>query len=137
MTSPELTYLVLIAILTGVLWVPVVIGYVSADGGFPKNKDYVTLPERTLPDWVTRANRAHMNAVENLTPFAAIVLVASVLDYSTETTQLLAAVFCWSRLAHAVVFIFGVSWMRLRPVTFTTANVAMVVYGVLVLKHLL
>ena len=37
--------------------------------GYPKNPP-------SLPDWAERARRAHMNMVENLAPFAALVLVA-------------------------------------------------------------
>ena len=62
--KPELFYLLLTAILTGVLWIPVVIGYVTARGLLAP-EDYKVAPTSPLPDWVNRANRAHMNAVEN------------------------------------------------------------------------
>ena len=135
MKSPELTYLILIAILNGVLWIPVVIGYVSTRGTL-KPKDYVSLPDSPLPNWVNRANRAHMNAVENLSPFAAIVLVAHVLEYSTEVTQLMAAIFFWFRLVHAGVFIAGLNRLMIRTVIFSLSNIAILVYGVVVLAQL-
>ena len=97
--SQELMYLLLLAILHGVLWVPAVIGQVQARG-LLKPEDYVTLPTSPLRDWAVRANRAHLNSVENFSPFAAIVLAAYSLDYSTDFTQVLAAVFFWFRLAH-------------------------------------
>ena len=135
MNSPELIYLILTAILNGVLWIPVAIGYVRTRGPI-KPEDYVNLPDSPLPSWVNRANRAHLNAVENFAPFAAIVLVAHVLNYSTDLTQVLAAVFFWFRLAHAIVFNLGLSRLMIRTVMFTVSNVAMLVYGVLVLMHL-
>ena len=135
MKSPELTYLILIAILNGVLWIPVVIGHVKTRGPL-KPEDYVDLPDSPLPSWVKCANRAHLNAVENFAPFAAIVLVAHVLNYSTDVTQVLAAVFFWFRLAHAIVFNLGLSKLMIRTVIFTVSNVAMLVYGVLVLTRL-
>ena len=46
--KPELFYLLLTAILTGVLWIPVVIGYVSARGPL-KPSDYKTLPTSGEP----------------------------------------------------------------------------------------
>ena len=35
---------------------------------------------------MTRANRAHTNAVENFGPFAAVVLIAQFMNVSTPTT---------------------------------------------------
>ena len=134
--STELTYLILLALFHGVLWVPVVIGQVKSRG-LLKPEDYVKLPDAPLRDWAVRANRAHLNGVENFSPFAAIVLVAYALDYSTAITQILAAVFFWSRLAHAIVFIAGLKQLMVRTVIFTVSNVAMLVYGVLVLMFLL
>ena len=70
----ELLYLLLTAILTGVLWIPVVIGYVKTRGPLT-DESYKVAPTSPLPPWVSRANRAHVNAVENFAPFAAVVLV--------------------------------------------------------------
>jgi len=60
----ELFYLLLTAILTGVLWLPVVIGYASSRGPLTPAA-YEVAPTTALPHWVNRANRAHLNAVEN------------------------------------------------------------------------
>lgn len=135
MKSIEMCYLLATAILTGVLWIPYVIGLVKTRG-FIKPQDYVTAPDGPLPDWVNRANRAHINAVENLAPFAVIVLVAAQLDYSTQTTVLLATTFFWLRLAHAVIHISGFSRLMARTVVFSVANIAMIVYGALVIMQL-
>src|SRR5205814_2420592 len=67
----ELFYLLLTAILTGVLWIPVVIGYVVSRGPLTPEV-YKKAPTSTLPDWVNRANRAHLNAVENFAQFASV-----------------------------------------------------------------
>ena len=66
--TTELFYLLLTAILTGVLWVPVVIGYVMTRGPL-KPSDYKVAPTSPLPAWVNRANRAQVNAVENLATY--------------------------------------------------------------------
>ena len=55
----ELFYLLLTAILTGVLWIPVVIGYVQNRGPLTPER-YKTASTSVLPDWVNRANRAHL-----------------------------------------------------------------------------
>ncbi|KMW60468.1 hypothetical protein AIOL_000624 [Candidatus Rhodobacter oscarellae] len=54
----EHTYLLLTAVLTGLLWIPSVMGQV-ASRGFLNPDNYVTLPEGGLSDWAKRADRAH------------------------------------------------------------------------------
>ncbi|HUJ85790.1 MAG TPA: MAPEG family protein [Burkholderiales bacterium] len=71
--TTELFYLLPVAILTGVLWLPTVIGYVSSRGPL-KPADYKIAPTSPLPARVNRANRAHQNAVENIRPFAVELL---------------------------------------------------------------
>jgi uncharacterized MAPEG superfamily protein len=130
----ELLYLLLTSILTGVLWIPVVIGYVSARGVLtPAN--YKVAPTTPLPDWVHRANRAHVNAVENLAPFAAVVLVAQASGVSTAVTATCAAVYFYARVVHAVVHISGFGLFKARTVLFTVAWVAFIVFAVEVLQH--
>src|SRR5947207_15656733 len=102
--TTELFYLLLTAILTGVLWIPVVIGYVLSRGPL-KPSDYKVAPTSPLPAWVNRANRAHVNAAENLTTFAPVVLIAHVAGVSTPVTVACAAVYFYARLAHAVAHI--------------------------------
>lgn len=125
----ELQYLFWTAILTGALWIPVVIGYVSARGPL-KPSDYKVAPTSPLPDWVLRANRAHLNAVESIAPFAAVVLIASSAGVSTPTTAIAAAVFFWARLAHAVIHISGVGFLMIRTVVFTVGWLAFMTFAV-------
>ncbi|MGB1547081.1 MAG: MAPEG family protein [Alphaproteobacteria bacterium] len=64
-----------------------------------------------LPAWVLRAERAHLNLMENLVPFA-IIVAGTMFGISNETTQLGAEVFVVARLVQAVVHIFGIPWVR-------------------------
>lgn len=132
--TTELFYLLLTALLTGVLWIPVVIGYVSSRGPL-KPQDYKVAPTTPLPDWVNRANRAHINAVENLTPFAAVVLIAHAVGVSTPVTAICAAAYFYVRAAHAVIHISGFSHFRARTVLFTVAWIAFVTFAIEVLRH--
>ena len=111
----ELLYLLLTAILTGLLWIPVVIGYVTARGTL-KPENYRVAPTSPLPDWVNRANRAH-------------------LGLSTSTTQACAAVFFYARLAHAVIHISGFGLLMARTLAFTLAWVAFMIYAVVLLQR--
>ena len=129
----ELFYLLLTAILTGVLWIPVVIGYVSARGPL-KPSDYKTVPTSPLPDWVNRANRAQINAVENLATFAPVVLIAHAAGVSTSITVGSAAVYFYARAAHAVVHITGFSHFKTRTVLFTVAWIAFLTFAIELLR---
>ena len=132
--TTELRYLVLTAVLTGVLWIPVVIGYVRSRGAL-RPADYVIAPTSSLPAWVNRANRAHMNAVETFAPFAAVVLTAHAAGVSTAVTAGAAVVYFWARLAHAVLHVSGFSHARARTVVFTVAWGAFMTLAVELLRH--
>jgi uncharacterized MAPEG superfamily protein len=128
----ELFYLLLTAVLTGVLWIPVVIGYVSSRGPLTPAA-YKTAPTTPLPDWVNRANRTHQNAIENLVPFAVVVLIAQAAGVSNGVTEVCAAVYFYARLAHAVIHISGFGLFFARTVLFTVAWLAFITFAVVVL----
>jgi uncharacterized MAPEG superfamily protein len=115
----------LTAILTSLLWIPVVIGYVTARGTLTA-ENYRVAPTSALPAWVNRANRAHLNAV---------VLIAYAVGLSTSTTQVCAAVYFYARLAHAVIHISGFGLLMARTVAFTVAWVAFMIYAVVLLQR--
>ena len=130
----ELFYLLLTSILTGALWIPVVIGYVSSRG-LPTPADYRTAPTSRLPDWVNRANRAHLNAVESFAPFAAVVLIANATGMSNALTETCAAVYFYARLAHAIIHTSGFGRLLARTVAFTVAWFAFVVFSAVLLQR--
>ena len=130
----ELFYLLLTAILTGVLWIPVVIGYVVSRGPLTPEV-YRKAPTSPLPDWVNRANRAHLNAVENFAQFAAVVLIAHAVGVSTPTTATCAAVYFYARLAHSVVHISGFGLLMARTVLFTIGWIAFITFALVVLMR--
>ena len=132
--TTELFYLLLTTLLTGVLWIPVVIGYVKTRGPL-KPSDYVVAPTSPLPPWVNRANRAQINAVENLVTFATVVLIAKAAGISTAVMANAAAVYFYARAAHAVVHITGFSLFRARTVLFTVAWLAFMTFAVSLLMH--
>ena len=66
----------------------------------------------TLPAWGDRAIRAHRNMLENLVPFAALVLAAHAAGVSSEETARGATFFFWGRLAHAVTYLAGIPYLR-------------------------
>ena len=130
--NTELLYLLLTAVLTGLLWVPVVIGYVTSRGLLTA-ETYKVAPTSPLPEWVNRANRAHANAVENFAPFAAVVLIAHAVGVSTPLTVACAAVYFYARLVHAIVHISGTGLLKARTILFTIAWIAFIIYALAVL----
>lgn len=132
--TTECRYLLLTAILTGCLWIPAIIGRVASRGAL-KRVDYKIAPSSPLPHWVNRANRAHINAVESLTPFAAVVLVGQAASVSSPLCALAASVFFFARLAHAVLHISGFSLFRARTVVFTIGWTAFMVFAIEVLRR--
>ena len=109
--TPDLFYLTLLAGLGLILWIPHVTAIVM-NHGLMLASDYREIPEKELPAWGRRAQRIHMNFVENIAPFAALVIVAHLTKTANEMTALMAMLFFWIRIAHAVVFYLGVPFLR-------------------------
>lgn len=68
--------------------------------------------ELKVPGWVSRAVQAHANFVENLAPFAVLVLVAHVSGKANATTAVGATVFFWCRLGHLFSYVLGIRYLR-------------------------
>ena len=119
--TTDLTYLAYTAFLTGSLWIPYVISQVVTNG-LPAPANYVDPTPRPIPAWGKRADRALMNAVEVFAPFAALVLVAHVGGKANASTAFWAEFFFWARLAHAIVYLAGVPYIR--TVVFTAGWIA-------------
>jgi uncharacterized MAPEG superfamily protein len=65
-----------------------------------------------LTGWAGRAERAHLNMLESLVLFAALILVAVVAGKTNAMTALGAQLFFWARLVYALIYLAGVPWVR-------------------------
>jgi uncharacterized MAPEG superfamily protein len=115
----ELTYLVLVTALTGLMWIPYVLDRLAVWGisdtvGYPQD------PKSQTP-WARRMKAAHANAVENLVVFAALVLAAGIAGVSNGATMFAAA------LVHAIAYTFAVPWVR--TLAFTGGFVAQAIFA--------
>ena len=127
--TTELTYLFLMTVILACAWIPHIIGQVLTQG-FLTGDDYTNLRNQAdFPAWVRRANRAHINLVEQFGAFAALVLIAHVLDVSSKWTVMAAAVFFWARIAHFVIFLVGVRILMARTVIFSVSWIALMVFA--------
>ena len=109
--SPELKYLALTALLTASLWIPYIVAQVVTNGPL-KPMNYVDPTMRPVPLWGQRANRAHINAVETFAPFAALVILVQITNKNNSMTAFWAMSYFWIRLAHAIVFIAAIPYIR-------------------------
>lgn len=106
----ELFYLALVALLTGLLWVPYILDR-FARWGLRDTVGYPADPPVQSP-WAVRLMRAHANAVENLAVFAALVLVAHAAGIGNEVTAGACVLYFWARVVHAVAYAAAIPWVR-------------------------
>ncbi len=129
--STELFWLVLTVAMTGLIWVPYILDRLMVRGligalANPSPKDKPQSP------WAQRMMAAHVNAVENLVIFAPLVLMARALSITTAATAFACALYFWSRLAHVVVYTFGIP--VLRTLSFVGGFVAQVLLVLAIFK---
>src|SRR5882757_7106447 len=109
--TTDLKYLAFTAILTAALWIPYVVAQVMTNCALTA-PNYVDPTPRPIPLWGKRADRAYLNAVETFAPFAALVLIAHVTGKANAMTAFWAICFFWLRLAHAVVYLLAIPYVR-------------------------
>jgi uncharacterized MAPEG superfamily protein len=119
--TTDLKYLAYTAMLTAALWIPYVVSQVMANG-FLTPANYKDPTPRTVPLWGKRADRAYLNAVEVFAPFAALVVIVQLTGKADATTAFWAMWFFWMRLAHAVVYLLAIPYVR--TLVFTLGFVA-------------
>ena len=108
--TPDLTILIWAVALT---FVEVLVAALGAQlqvgvGALAGNRDEVP----PLTGFAGRAQRAHRNMLENLPLFIALVLVAQVAGRTNAMTLLGAQLFFWGRLAHWLIYLAGIPWLR-------------------------
>ena len=116
----ELMYLVWITTLTALMWIPYILDRLLVWGlmdtvGYPDN------PKPQSP-WARRMKAAHVNAVENLVIFAALVLAAQAVGISNNATVMACVVYFWARVVHFLVYTFRLPWVR--TIAFTVGFLA-------------
>ncbi len=119
--STDLEMLAWVAAITVLMWLPYILAHIVNVGVVPALT--YKADGTPLPDWAARAKKAHANAIQNLAPFAALVIVANLTGAANEATALSAVVYFWARLAHYFLYMSGVPFGR--TTAFTIAWLAM------------
>ena len=107
----DLFWLTLTTAMTGLFWIPYILDRMMTRGlmGAMDNPKPDAAPQSA---WAERQMRAHANAVENLVIFASLVLTAHALGISNGVTACAVVLYFWSRLAHYVIYTFGIPVLR-------------------------
>ena len=127
--SPDLKYLLFSVILTFVQMLVAAMGANQAVGLPTLAGNREDLP--TMTGWAGRARRAHLNMIENLVLFAALVLIAAVSGKANATTAMGAMIFFWARLAYAVIYLIGIPWLRTLVWFVSVIGMAMIAWVLL------
>ena len=108
--TPELFALVAVSLFSLILPLIYLFAYTSDVGvkAMLGNRD--GLPERT--GIAARGTRAHANLIENLVPYAGVVLAAQAMGVSNDVTQVAGIVFLIARFAHAGSYLAGILMIR-------------------------
>lgn len=109
--SPELLYTSLTAGFTGIIWVPIIVNRLAEMGPW-KALSNAEPDVRPHANWAYRMGHAHRNAIENLVVFAPLAIIVHVLGLNSPTTAAAAAIFFFARLAHAIIYTFGIPLFR-------------------------
>ena len=89
--------------------------------GYPRNP-----PEPAA--WAQRSHRAHLNLVENLPAFAALVIIAHLTEVDAGAG---AAMFFYARLVHAVVYTLGIAYIRTLSFVVSWIGMLIIFFSVL------
>jgi uncharacterized MAPEG superfamily protein len=65
-----------------------------------------------ITGWAGRARRAHLNMMENMVLFVALVFLVIAAGRNNQMTLLGAELFFWGRLAYALIYLAGFPWLR-------------------------
>ena len=95
---------------TALLWLPYILAHIG-NVGLMQAVTY-RADDAPRPAWAVRAKKAHYNAIENLAPFAALVIVAKLSGAANAATAAAAITFFWARVAHYFLYTSGVPYGR-------------------------
>lgn len=131
-------YLGLCGILTVLLWIPYILERLFSWGlisflhnypqGFPQEQ-----PKQKL--WAVRAQRAHLNMVETMPAFIAVVVAAALLKMNDamvgQTVSMWAQIFFYARVLYSIVYIMAVPYIRTPVYLLSWVSVLMIGYTIL------
>ncbi len=129
----EIFWLTLTILRTSLFWLPYILNRISEHQLIPAlrnpNRD-----KRPSAAWANRMMYAHENATENLVLFAPLVMIIQLLQLNNDMTLIASAVYFFSRLAHYLIYTFGIPY--LRTLAFFISFLANITLVTVILKSL-
>ena len=122
--SIELRYLLYTCLWLIVLWVPYILAHI-ARVGLVAALSYSDEPLE-MPVWAQRLKKAHYNLVENIAPFAVVVLAGELMGVHSSTTATCALVFLIARFVHPFAQMAAI-WGT-RTIAFAVGWAAVLIY---------
>lgn len=110
-SNPELFWLTLTTIMTGLMWFPYIISLIRQKGARAAIMDGQNDVTLTKP-WARRAKRAHTNAIENIAIFGFLVIALHLMELGTELTATVSAIYFSVRVIHWLVYTGGLPVVR-------------------------
>lgn len=110
-------FLTLSGALTVLLWTPYILARVFVWGPLTFLSNYpkgFPAEQPTPPLWAQRAQRAHLNMVETMPAFIAVIIGVDYLvgESAGIVVGVWAQIFFYARVAHAIVYTLGVPGLR-------------------------
>lgn len=106
---PELYWLTLTAIFTGLLWIPYLLNRIVEIGPWETLGIPGLIPNAA---WAERLMKAHANAVENLVVFAPLAIVVTITGMSSHLTIAAASIYFLARIVHVVAYLAAIPVIR-------------------------
>jgi uncharacterized MAPEG superfamily protein len=127
--TPELWMLVYSGLLLFVLIITTAVANGVAGNGPWAGSNRDTPAPKPMPVWGGRANRAYVNMQETLPIFIIAVIAAHLAGVSTSHTLLGAQLYFWGRLAHAVIYIAGIPYIRTVAWLVSIVGIALILFS--------
>lgn len=110
-------YLALAGILTVLMWVPYIVSRLFVWGPLDFLNNYpkgFPAQEPEPPLWAQRTKRAHLNMVETMPAFVAVIAAAAFLQGPAdgELVGQWAMIFFYARVVHYLVYALGIPYLR-------------------------
>lgn len=124
-------YLALAGILTVLMWTPYIVARLFVWGPLAFLNNYpegfpATEPEPPL--WAQRAKRAHLNMVETMPAFVAVIAAAVFMGEGADGASIghWAMIFVYARIVHYLVYTLGVPFLRTPTYLVSWAAILMI-----------
>jgi len=131
--SVELFVLLLTAVWTVLLVVPPFVARSLSPKGLVWGLSNRDSHFQNAKPWYGRAIRAHLNMLENLAPFAVLVIVAHLTGVQNEWTMWAAIGFLAMRVLHAICYIGGLTPWRTHA--FNLSLICLAVFVIQIFLH--